>query len=52
MDYTFHIDQEFDASNTTIKTNSPSKKDIGLLIIAGGGFVIQHKYIYIYNFIN
>ena len=40
VNYTFHIDQEFDASTTMLKTNLVTKKDVAMLITAGGGSVI------------
>ena len=41
VNYTFHIDQEFDKSNATLKTNLVTRKDVGFLITAGGGSVTQ-----------
>ena len=45
VNYTFHIDQEFDASTTMLKTNLVTKKDVAMLIIAGGGSVIKKDYV-------
>jgi len=42
INYTFHIDSEFEANNAILKCNVVCKKDVACLITAGGGSISEN----------